>query len=222
MKLLKTIKWEALLKGIMYILVGVVALVVPDTMVRTLGYALGVILILAGAVSMICYLLRDARQNYYHDDFMYGLLGIGVGCFVLYRVDWIVSVIPILLGIMVLVSGASKLQDVIDMKRLESGSWIVMLVLAVLNLAIGFVLLLYPFETAMLLLRVVGAGLIFSGVTDVAATVYFANSITSFQRKEKAAMAEEEKKASPAGQEETGGFLSSQAQGEQAENQENM
>ncbi len=222
MKLLKTIKWEALLKGIMYILVGVVALVVPDTMVRTLGYALGVILILAGAVSMICYLLRDARQNYYHDDFMYGLLGIGVGCFVLYRVDWIVSVIPILLGIMVLVSGASKLQDVIDMKRLESGSWIVMLVLAVLNLAIGFVLLLYPFETAMLLLRVVGAGLIFSGVTDVAATVYFANSITSFQRKEKAAMAEEEKKASPAGQGETGGFLSSQAQGEQAENQENM
>ncbi len=198
MKLLKTIKWETFLKGIMYILMGVVSLVIPDTMVRTFGYVIGVALILAGAVSMISYLIRDARQNYYHNDFMYGLLGIGLGCFVLYRVDWIVSLIPVLLGVMVLVSGASKLQDVIDMKRLESGNWIVMLVLAVLNLVFGFVLIFYPFETAILFLRVVGAGLIFSGVTDTAATLYFAGRISGYPSGEEQA-ADGEKPEAPGG-----------------------
>ncbi len=180
MKLLKQLKWDALLMGVLYILLGIVALVIPETMERLLGFLIGVVLIIAGAVSMISYLLRDAHQNYYHNDFLHGLLGIALGIVVLYKVDIIISLVPLLLGALVLVSGLSKLQDVIDLKRLEYGNWILMLVLAVINITFGLVLIFHPMAVAALLFRLLGVGLIFSGLTDCVTTIYFAGKLRSY------------------------------------------
>ena len=57
MKMLKELKWEAILTGVLYILLGIVALVIPETMQKTLGYLIGIALIVAGLISIICYLL---------------------------------------------------------------------------------------------------------------------------------------------------------------------
>ncbi len=184
MKFLKELRWDALLKGILYILLGIVALIIPETMERTLGYLIGIVLIIAGAVSMISYLLRDARENYYRNDFLYGLVGIALGIIVLYKVELIISLVPIILGILVIISGCAKLQDVIDMKRLESGNWIVMLVLAVINLGLGILLICNPFKAASVLFRVIGAGLIFSGITDCVTIIYFARVLKELQKSE--------------------------------------
>ena len=121
MKMLKELKWEAILTGVLYILLGIVALVIPETMQKTLGYLIGIVLIVAGLVSIICYLLRDARENYYHNEFVFGILGIVLGAVVLYKVEIVISLIPFILGVLVLCSGCSKLQDAIDLKRLGYG-----------------------------------------------------------------------------------------------------
>ena len=42
MKMLKELKWEAILTGVLYILLGIVALVIPETMQKTLGYLIGI------------------------------------------------------------------------------------------------------------------------------------------------------------------------------------
>ncbi len=180
MKMLKEMKWQAITRGIMYIVLGIVAFVIPDTMVKTLGYLLGIVLILAGALAMIGYLLRDAHENYYHDGFTYGLICIVIGITVLYRVELVISLIPFVLGILVLLSGCSKLQDVIDMKRMNYGNWAVMLILAVINLILGILLICNPFEAATVLFRVLGAGLVFSGITDCVTTVFFARKIGDY------------------------------------------
>lgn len=186
MRFFKELKWDALLTGVLYILLGIVALVIPGTMEKLLGYLVGVVLILAGAVSMICYLLRDAHQNYYHNDFLHGILGIALGILVLYKVEIIISMVPVLLGVLVLVSGCSKLQDVIDLKRMEYGNWIVMLVLAGVNVALGLVLIFNPLRTADFLFRLIGIGLIFSGATDCFTTLYFAGKIKAYMDSVKA------------------------------------
>jgi uncharacterized membrane protein HdeD (DUF308 family) len=185
MKILKELKWDAMLKGVLYIL-GVVALVVPETMEKTLGYLLGIVLIVAGGVSIIGYLIREAHENYYRNDFVYGLAGIVIGIIVLLKVEIIISLIPLLLGILVTVSGCAKLQDVVDMKRMNYGNWVLMLILSLINLALGLVLIFNPFKAATLLFRVIGIGLIFSGVTDCVTTIYFANKYKDYIIKTKA------------------------------------
>ena len=181
MKMLKELKWEAILTGVLYILLGIVALVVPETMQKTLGYLIGIVLIVAGLISIICYLLRDAKENYYHNEFVFGLVGMVVGAAVLYKVEVIISLIPFILGILVLFSGCSKLQDAIDLKRLGYGSWIGMLVVAVINIILGIVLICNPFQAAIVLFRVLGVGLIISGVSDCFSTIYFARKFHKFK-----------------------------------------
>ena len=182
MKMLKELKWEAILTGVLYILLGIVALLIPETMQKTLGYLIGIVLIVAGAVSIICYLLRDARDNYYHNEFVFGLVGIVLGVAVLYKVEVIISLIPFILGILVLFSGCSKLQDAIDLKRLSYGSWVGMLVVAVINIILGVVLICNPFQAAILLFRVLGVGLILSGASDCFSTIYFARKFRRFKQ----------------------------------------
>lgn len=179
-KLLKQIKWDAILISVLYIALGIVCVVIPETMVKTIGYLIGALLIIAGAVSMICYLLREAHQNYYRNDFVYGLVSIAIGIIVLYKVDWLIELVPLILGVLVLASGCSKLQDVIDMKRMEYGNWVLMLILAVANVIFGVVVIFNPFETALLLFQLVGAGLIFSGATDCFTIIFFAKKIRKY------------------------------------------
>lgn len=183
MKILKEMKWDALLTGLLYIVLGIVALVIPETMEKALGYLIGVVLIVGGAVSMISYLLRDAHQNYYHNDFLHGLIGIAAGIVVLNRMEFIISLIPVLLGALILISGCSKLQDVIDMKRMEYGNWIAMLVFAVINVVFGILLVCNPWQWGLLLFRLLGVGLIFSGVTDCIIIIYFAGKIRKYAEK---------------------------------------
>lgn len=179
-KFFKEMKWDALLTGILYILLGLAALIVPETMQKVLGYLLGVVLIVAGAVSMISYLLRDAHQSYYHNDFLHGLIGIVAGILVLNKIEFIIAAIPFMLGVLVLISGCGKLQSVIDMKRMEYGNWIVMLIFALVNVALGILLMCNPFQWGVLLFRILGLGLVFSGVTDCAVTVYLAAKIKRY------------------------------------------
>ncbi|MCI9190947.1 MAG: hypothetical protein HFH84_15315 [Lachnospiraceae bacterium] len=179
-KLLKQIKWETVLTSLLYIVLGAVTVAIPETMVRTLGYLVGVLFILVGAVSMICYLLRDASRNYDRNDFGYGLVGIAVGVLFLYKVEWITSLVPVILGVLVLASGCVKLQHVIDMKRLDCGNWVAVLILAVINVIFGVVLIANPFQTVILLFQLVGAGLIFSGITDCITVVYVADRMKEF------------------------------------------
>lgn len=180
MKQLKEIRWDAVLLSALYIILGIVVLVFPETTAKTLGYLLGVVLILAGAVSMICYLLREAHLNYYHNDFLVGLVEITLGCVVLYKVEWIISLIPFILGLLVLVSGCSKLQDVIDMKRMNYGNWVVMLILAAANVVFGVVLICNPFQAAALFFRLIGVGLLFSGISDGITMLYFSGKLRKY------------------------------------------
>lgn len=180
MKQFKEMKWDALMLGVLYSLLGLVSLVIPETMDQVLGYLICLVLIVGGAVSMVSYLLRDAYQNYYHNDFYHGLIGIGAGILLLVNVEWIISQIPLILGAMVFLSGGSKLQDVIDMKRMGYGKWTVMLGIAIGNLLIGVLFMVNPFDSMDLLFRLLGLGLIFSGISDCAIAVYFASKMKEY------------------------------------------
>ncbi len=180
MKVIKEIRWNVMLKGILYIILGIIALALPETMEKTIGYLLGVVLIIAGGISIISYLLRDVRENYYRDDFVFGLVEIVIGIIVLLKVEIIISLIPILFGILVIISGCTKLQDAVDMKRMNYAGWIAMLILALINIVLGLVLIFNPFAAAELMFRVIGIGLIFSGITDCAAALYFARRMRGY------------------------------------------
>lgn len=164
---IKSYRINTISVGVMFILLGLAAFFVPETMLEVMGYVIGGALVLAGIVYIVAYLLRDAMANVLRNDFVFGLAAIAIGVVVFTKVKLIVSILPIILGIMVIISGCLKLQNAIDMKRINAPRWFIFLILSVINLVLGAVLVINPFATALLLYRIIGIGLIFSGVTDI-------------------------------------------------------
>jgi uncharacterized membrane protein HdeD (DUF308 family) len=77
-----------------------------------------------------------------------------------------------MLGIVILINGIVKLQQVAELVRMNEGGWLFIAILAAVNIIIGIVAILNPFDTANLLIRVIGIGLLYGGITDLIAGGY--------------------------------------------------
>lgn len=180
MKLLKEWKLQSTLYAVLYILLGVILLIFPETTATTLCYGLGGATVTVGVFVVAAYLFRDVRRNAYSNDFVGGLVSILLGLFIIYKVELIISLIPFILGIAVIVSGFIKLQSCIDVRRMGYGNGLALFLLALVNMVLGVVLVLNPFDTAIVLFRIIGVGLIFSGVSDLVTSLYMARKVKNY------------------------------------------
>ncbi|MCR5254506.1 MAG: DUF308 domain-containing protein [Acetatifactor sp.] len=178
----KASKWDVFFKGLIYIILGVIVFLMPEKIESFLGYVLGGALILTGAIFIISYLLRDPILNYDHNGFASGIAIIAIGAIVLFKMDLVVSLLPLGLGLLVLISGVVQLQDCIDMNRLKYKSWGLMLVFSAVNIILGVVLIANPFKAALTMFKVLGAGLVLSGLTDIYSMFYLAGKYAKYQK----------------------------------------
>ena len=178
----KASKWDVFFKGLIYIALGLVVFLMPEKIESFLGYVLGGALILTGAVFIISYLLREPIMNYDHNGFVNGIAVMAIGSIVLFKMNLVVSLLPLGLGLLVLISGVTQLQDCIDMIRLKYKSWGLMLFFSILNIILAVVLLIDPFKAAMTMFKVMGVGLILSGITDIYSMFYLAGKYAKYQK----------------------------------------
>lgn len=177
--MLKKWKLQEIASGLLLTLGGLILLLMPELTLKAIANAVGIILIVIGVIFIISYICRKqlAAGNY---DLVKGIVTIGVGLFICMRSELVISILPVLLGIGVVVSGILKLQHGFDLKRMEVGAWTKVMVMAAINILIGLIVVLNPFSTVAFLMQLIGAGLIFSGLTDVITTVYVSKKASEY------------------------------------------
>ena len=87
---------------------------------------------------------------------------------------------PVVLGIGVVLSGILKLQHAFDLKRMGFDTWVRIGLTAAVNIFIGLIVILNPFSTVAWLMRLVGIGFLFSGVTDLITTIYVSKKASEY------------------------------------------
>ena len=100
-------------------------------------------------------------------DLVSGLLLAGIGIFIFFRPGALIGFLPVVMGFLLLVGGAVKLQNAIDLARMQTPLWWVILILAVLSVGAGLVALFNPFETGEVLLMFLGGALVIDGLFDI-------------------------------------------------------
>ena len=165
------LKWNKIVYGIILILVGVLFWMFPEQLISGISLVVGVFFIATGVAVLIGYAAKRAENVVGSNRLLIGVILVSIGIFAIVKTELIVSMVPFILGFIVVASGVNKLQTFIDLKRLGYAGGIPTLVLSVLNIAFGIVLIANPFEAMEVLIRVIGAGLIFSGITDLVATI---------------------------------------------------
>ena len=170
---------------------GLVLLLMPELTLVTIANVIGILVIMIGAFFLIGYFLRKelAAGN---NDLIKGLVIVCIGIFICVKSELVVSILPVVLGIGVVLSGILKLQHAFDLKRMGFDTWVRIGLTAAVNIFIGLIVILNPFSTVAWLMRLVGIGFLFSGVTDLITTIYVSKKASEYYVDGKAEETDEE------------------------------
>ncbi|MBO6158355.1 MAG: DUF308 domain-containing protein [Firmicutes bacterium] len=163
---------SAVLSALTYIVVGVVLLAYPEVSYVSLVYIGAVAIMIMGLIDVVRYVLRGINEGKLNNYLSRGLILVLVSVFMFARTDYVIIVIPILLGLAIVIDGIIKLQRSVDLWRLKFEGWIFVLILAVLSLAIGAVLIFRPMDSVKALTMVTGIALIYCGITSVVVSIF--------------------------------------------------
>ncbi len=167
-KIFERLQKAWIFSSLLSIVLGIILLFFPSITIQVVCYLLGGLAILYGIGRVIRYARQgEAYPELFRGDLMIGLFLIAIGLFIVFRIEFVAGFIPVIFGIALLASGIGGVQRSMDAKRAGYERWVALLLLAALTIALGLVLVLNPFASAQVAVAVIGASLIYDGLTDV-------------------------------------------------------
>lgn len=161
------LSWTEIILGAAAILLGLLLLIWPNLAVNVLLNGIGIFCIVVGVILIVRYFMLDTRQAIVSNDLAIGLTWIAGGVLIIALKSLLISILPFFFGLIVLIGGLVKVQGALSFKRMNSVHWYLELICALVSILLGVLILINPFSTAMLLMRVIGAALLIEGVSDL-------------------------------------------------------
>lgn len=159
---MKRSKNDSLLTAIITVAAGLILLLHPGDTLNAAARLIGGALLLIGCVTVVLQLLKKESKS--TGAIILAAVEIVLGVVIMSAPGFIVSLFPVIVGILIAASGVSDLLEVNRIRKL-GGRWTAALILSVITLILGLVILLNPFKTMAALVRVIGFVLIYQGVT---------------------------------------------------------
>jgi uncharacterized membrane protein HdeD (DUF308 family) len=159
--------WSTLVvRGIVGIVFGIVALLWPDLTVGVIVGIFGAFAIVYGIVAVVSALVARSNAQRWAGDLVEGLVAIGAGLVVLLWPDLTATGVLILMGLFALAVGAAQLAAALGIRHLMRRTWPLALS-GVISIAFGIALLSASSEGAVTLAWLVGLYAIAFGVSLV-------------------------------------------------------
>lgn len=162
----KKMNMTSIIFSIIFILIGAFLLARPEDAIHLVSYALGIILLLWGAISIVQFFTDKESQNYLDIGFVVGVFVFIFGIIVIVKPNTIASIIPLLLGIWMLINGVTKLSYALTLNRLNNAAGSI--IISVLIIILGILLIFNPFAGAQTLVQILGVIIIIYSALDLA------------------------------------------------------
>lgn len=165
----KTFKlsWSEMAVGLATSALGLVLTIFPGLASSVVFNAVGIIGIIIGIVHLVRYFMLDARASLNSNGLFVGLMWLVGGVLVIILKGFLLSLLPMFFGLILLCGGVAKLQYTLNFKRMGVTRWYLELAATILSIAFGVIILINPFNTALLLMRIVGIALLIEGVQNL-------------------------------------------------------
>ena len=162
----KKMNMTSIVFSIIFILIGAFLLARPDDAIHLVSYALGIILLLWGLISMVQFFTDKESQSYLEFGFIVGVFVFIFGIIILIKPNTIASIIPLLLGIWMLINGVTKLSYALTLNKNKNAAGSI--IISILIVILGILLIFNPFAGAKTLVQILGILIIIYSVLDLA------------------------------------------------------
>ena len=165
----KKINMNGIVVCIFEIVVGVLLILNPTAFTNAIVMGAGFALLVIGIINIVKYFKEDPAVAAKGHGLMLGLGAMIAALFCLMKHGWIVatlSLLTIVYGVFILISGLEKVQITVDMIRNKSGKWILPAIGAAIALMCAGIIIWNPFTTAKVVWMFIGITLLVQGVFD--------------------------------------------------------
>lgn len=173
---------SSMFTSIVLFFLGMLLVFQSEATITTISYIIGAILIAAGAFALIRYISINTKGLDSTDlDILYGIVSIVLGILIITNPHAIANIIPIILGIAIIISSASKIQCAFNLKNANNEIWKATMIIAIISTICGVILLFNPFAGAVWIMRIVGIFITIYSILDFISTYIIKKNVDQFR-----------------------------------------
>ncbi len=161
---LKRIKADLILSAVLCVVMGVVILFWPQKTIDLFCRVLASGLIIMGAVNLISYFTNRMAHPF---SGILGLVVLLVGVWIFMKPESIVSLIPIVIGVILVIHSLQDLKLALEIRGNHYEKWWGMLIAAAIGLIFGVLCIVKAFGIVTFAVRLIGVALLYDGISDL-------------------------------------------------------
>lgn len=173
---------SSIISSVVLMILGILLMLQSEATILTISYIIGTLLIALGTLAIIKF-IRNTSSIIRNDlDIVYGTVTIILGVIVIYNPEAIASIIPIIIGIGIVISSATKLQYALELKANSNNQWKISMIISIISAICGVVLICNPFKGAVVIMQIIGAFIIAYSILDIISTVTIKKNVEAIHQ----------------------------------------
>ena len=154
--LTKRIFWASIASTLVMLLFGILLFIFPETVIKSVAIAMGVIFIMIGVIPIINYFRFRATGFTTTFSFLLGIFCIVAGLILLMNENILGTIIPILTGVWMIINSINRISISMDLRDDKIPFWVITFIYAILTLVTGVLLILDPVNGGKLVTKTIG------------------------------------------------------------------
>ena len=164
-------KLGGILSMAVMILAGLVLLFKPGEALETAGRIIGIALLVYGIISIVGYLVLKSGNEQSAGELIWGIVAAVAGIIIMIGPKFLIDIFPMVMGVLIAASGVRNLIRAISVKRAGGSGWGTLILLSIITVLLGVLVFFNPFKTMTVLVRIIGAILLYNGIVGLIAAI---------------------------------------------------
>ena len=173
---------SSLITSLFLIALGILLIFQSEVTIITIAYVVGSVIIALGVLSGIKFFSNLSKEKKSELDLVYGIISVVLGIVIIDNPEGVASIMPIILGVSIIISSATKLQYAFELKANNNNLWKTTMLLSIISTICGLVLLFNPFKAISYFTKLVGVFIIIYAVLDMISTYTIKRNVKIFQK----------------------------------------
>ena len=173
---IKRIMMPSVISSCLLLLLGLFLFFKSGATLMAISYFIGAILMAIGIIAIVRFIRNSNRDVFNQLNIVYGVISIIAGIFLITMPEAIGSAIPIIVGIIIIISSSMKIQQALILKNLDNRYFLASLITALICLVCGVIILFNPFKSAVVVTKIIGLFIAIYAILDLVNTLILRKS----------------------------------------------
>ncbi len=168
--LIKKKEIKGILVSVLLIALSIFLILKPEEIISSLLRVMGILVLVFGLIDSASYFAKQDDTKLFDYGLLKGLMEVTLGILLIFKYEALISIFPMVLGLLIVFINVFKLQLALNLKEVED-SYLTGVIISALAVILGVLIIFNPFESLKVVVIVSGAVMLLSELANIAYSI---------------------------------------------------